>query len=605
MLLLLISFLAGVLTVLAPCTITLLPVIVGGSMAGGHSRTRALVVSISLGVSVILFTLILKVSTLFINIPQSFWQIFSGAIIFLIGLIMIFPGIWESIPSLSKLNIGSNRVLATGYKKNNFAGDVIIGASLGPVFSTCSPTYFLILATVLPKSIGEGIFYLLSYVVGLCGFLFIITLLSGKIIKKLGIVSDDRGWLKRTIGVVFLILGIAIIFGLDQKFELTLSNSIFDVTKIEQKLLSNESATGNSNIIPVNANTETNNSGIAPGSTPASRKNLGEKERVKAKSLKYAQEPEITNPSGFINTPGGQPITLAGFKGKKVVLVDFWTYSCINCQRTIPYLNAWYKKYSDQGLEIVSIHTPEFAFEKVLGNVADGVKRFGIQYPVVLDNDYGTWKAFSNQYWPRDYLIDIDGFIVHDHAGEGDYDGTEQAIQQALAERASILGNGKVSGGIVAPDDAVNMDPNKVNSPETYFGSNRNEYLANGDKNTNGAQSLSAPTDVLLNNLYLAGAWNFNPEYAETKDITAKIIYKYDAKDLYFVASSESGATVKILLDGKPITAGRGADVKADGTALIKENRLYKIVGGTDYGEHTLEIDITSGTLDAYTFTFG
>ncbi len=592
MLLFLISFLAGVLTVLAPCTITLLPVIVGGSISRGHSRTRALVITGSLGVSVILFTLILKVSTLFINIPQSFWQIFSGAIIFLIGLIMIFPSIWESIPGLSKVNVGSNRVLATGYKKNNFAGDVIIGAALGPVFSTCSPTYFLILATVLPKSIGEGIIYLFAYVIGLCGFLFVITLLSGKIIEKLGIVSDDRGWLKRIIGAVFLILGIAIIFGLDQKFELTLSSSIFDVTKIEQNILADKT----------NSNSSVNNQQPDTSTTPTT---LSQAERIKIKSLKYSQAPEITNPSGFINTPNGAPITLAGFVGKKVVLVDFWTYSCINCQRTIPYLNAWYKKYSNQGLEIVSIHTPEFAFEKVLSNVAEGVKRFGIQYPVVLDNDYGTWRAFSNQYWPRDYLIDIDGFIVHDHAGEGDYEGTEQAIQKALAERASILGAAKVSGGIVAPSDAINMDPNKVNSPETYFGSSRNEFLANGDRGLNGAQNFSVPADIRLNNLYLSGAWNFNPEYAETKDTNAKIIYKYDAKDFYFVANSTEGATVKIFLDGKPVTSGRGADVKADSTVLIKENRLYKIVEGADYGTHTIEIDIESGNLDAYTFTFG
>ncbi len=204
-------------------------------------------------------------------------------------------------------------------------------------------------------------------------------------------------------------------------------------------------------------------------------------------------------------------------------------------------------------------------------------------------------------------MIDIDGFVVHDHAGEGAYDETEQAIQKALTERASVLGQAdqvKVSGGIVAPKDAVNMNPNNVNSPETYFGSNRNEYLANGNINTSGAQTLTLPANTSLNNLYLSGVWNFAPEYAETKDTSAKIIYKYSAKDLYFVASSSGGANVKILLDGKPITLGAGADVK-DGKAFIKENRLYKIVEGADYGEHTLEIDLQNGTLDAYTFTFG
>ncbi len=231
MILFLVSFLAGVLTVLAPCTISLLPVIVGGSIAEGHSKKRSFVVVVSLGVSIILFTLILKVSTLFINIPQSFWQIFSGALITILGFIMIFPTIWERIPFLGKLNLTGNRLLATGYKKQNMTGDIIMGAALGPVFSTCSPTYFLILATVLPKSIGAGIFYLLAYVVGLCGFLLVISILSQKAIQKLDLASDSRSWIKRSIGVLFLILGIAIMFGFDQKVELFLSNNIFDITK--------------------------------------------------------------------------------------------------------------------------------------------------------------------------------------------------------------------------------------------------------------------------------------------------------------------------------------------------------------------------------------
>jgi len=597
MILFLISFLAGVLTVLAPCTISLLPVIVGGSIGEGHTKMRSLIVTSSLGVSVILFTLLLKVSTLFINIPQSFWKIFSGAIIFIIGLTMIFPAIWERFSFISKLNISSNRLLATGYQKKNFFGDIIMGAALGPVFSTCSPTYFIILATILPKSIGAGIIDLLAYVVGLCGFLFVISILSQKAIEKLGLATDERGWIKRTVGVIFLILGLLIIFGFDQKIELALSNHLFDVTTIEQRFLAKQ----------VNSNDKINNPTPSTSNipnAPAPKEGLGAAERIKLKANEYQMAPKITDPSGFVNT-NGQPMTLAQLKGKKVVLVDFWTYSCINCQRTIPYLNAWYKKYADQGLEIVGIHTPEFAFEKLPSNVEAAVKSFNIKYPVVLDNNNGTWNAFSNQYWPREYLIDIDGFIVHDHAGEGDYDGTEQAIQKALAERASILGKGQVPSGLVAPKDVVNMDPNKVNSPETYFGSNRNEYLANGDKNTAGMQTLLVPGTINLNNLYLSGTWNFNPEYAETSDTTAKIIYKYSAKDLYFVASSGAGANLKIILDGKPITTGRGIDVKTDSTAFIRENRLYKIVEDTDYGEHTLEIDLINGTLDAYTFTFG
>ena len=399
-----------------------------------------------------------------------------------------------------------------------------------------------------------------------------------------------------------------IIFGLDQKFELAVSGKIFDVTTIEQKLLGSNTNTSGGVNNSINNFVPSAPSSSQPSAT-ASEKVPDQADRIKAKSLLYPVAPEIADPSGFINTPNGAPITISQFKGNKVVLVDFWTYSCINCQRTIPYLNAWYQKYANEGLGIISIHTPEFAFEKVLSNVQAAVKSLGIQYPVVLDNDYGTWNAFGNEYWPRDYLIDTDGFIVYDHAGEGDYDVAEQAIQKALAERAAILGiNTQVSTGQVVPTDAVNMNPNLVGSPETYFGSNRNEYLANGSQSQVGTQNLVLPDSFDLNSLYLSGTWNFNPEYAETSDTNAKIVYKYSAKDLYFVAASkdaQTGATVKIILDGKPLTAEGGADVNADGTATIKENRLYKIVAGTDYGEHTIEIDVTKGTLDAYTFTFG
>ena len=169
-----------------------------------------------------------------------------------------------------------------------------------------------------------------------------------------------------------------------------------------------------------------------------------------AKTQRYKKAHELVTPDGYLNT-GGKPITLAQLKGKKVVLLDFWTYSCINCQRTIPYVDAWYDKYKSQGLEIIGVHTPEFAFEHVPANVADALKRFNITHPVVLDNEYQTWNAYGNQFWPHMYLVDIDGYIVYDHIGEGDYDVTEKAIQAALKERADALGTGaNISTSIVS-----------------------------------------------------------------------------------------------------------------------------------------------------------
>ena len=616
MILLLLSLLAGVLTVLAPCTISLLPVIVGGSLQGGqNSFKRALAVTLSLGVSVILFTLLLKVSTSLITIPQEFWQYVSGGIIFALGLTMLFPALWEKISFVGSLNRSSNRLLATGYQKHSFAGDILIGSALGPVFSSCSPTYFLILATVLPRSLTEGLVYLFAYTVGLCGALLLVAVASQKILQKFGVASDPKGWLKRGVGVLFLLLGVAIIFGYDKKLELAVANNVFDVTKIEQHLLlsqpsgtpqpggllSGTPATGVPAADSTPASTSTSaTSNTTPQTTPAQDAGV----RTRAKAAAYVKAPEIAKPSGFVNTDG-TPITIGEFKGKKVVLIDFWTYSCINCQRTLPYLKAWYDKYHDQGLEIISIHTPEFGFEKVQSNVENAVKGFGLKYPVVLDNDYGTWSAFGNQFWPRKYLIDLDGYIVYDHAGEGSYDVTERAIQKALAERAAILGSGKTATDIVAPKDVVTPEMNKVGSPETYFGSSRNEYLGSGRAGAPGTQSLSFVQATVKNTLYLSGSWTFSPEFAETTDASAKIRFRFLARDVYFVASSVGGSSLKILLDGKPVGKNAGADVSPDGSMKVKDNRLYKVIHLPDYSEHTLDIEVQNGTLDAYTFTFG
>lgn len=326
---------------------------------------------------------------------------------------------------------------------------------------------------------------------------------------------------------------------------------------------------------------------------------------ITQKSSRYPRAKELTDPSGFINTP---PFKLADIAGHKVVLLDFWTYSCINCQRTIPYLNAWYQKYKDHGLEIVGVHTPEFDFEKDYNNVSMAVKKLGIQYPVVLDNDMGTWDVYDNQFWPHEYLIDIDGFIVHDKIGEGDYAGTEQAIQAALKERDEELGiTDTIPAGIVNPADVISMDTAQVGSPETYFGSNRNEYLANGVPLNTGIQTLTVPAQLKENGLYLDGTWNFNPEFAENQG-NAKVVFQYKAKNVYIVGSSAShqAVIVKVLIDGKPIDPSMmGADVAPDGTMKIDTDRLYSIVKGVDYQGHTLELDIQGPDLDAYTFTFG
>jgi len=326
-----------------------------------------------------------------------------------------------------------------------------------------------------------------------------------------------------------------------------LGHGFFDVTTIEQKLLQlNDTSKQMLYGTTTDATNQNQTSTYKAPATTVSLRETGPK------------APEITNPSGFINT-GGVPITLAEYKGKNIVLVDFWTYSCINCQRTIPYVESWYAKYKDEGLVVVSIHTPEFAFEKVQSNVQAAVVKLGITYPVVMDNDYGTWNAFGNEYWPQKYLINEYGQVIYAHSGEGDYDVTEKEIQKALSE----LSGKPITGDVTGTIKEIIPDPG---SPETYFGSNRNgylEYLGDGIPGQSGLQNFILPnvSSRGLNRLYLGGTWDIEPEYAQSQGSNV-IDYMYNAKGVYFVAGSATPMDVEVQSDGKLLPANiAGADI--------------------------------------------
>lgn len=309
---------------------------------------------------------------------------------------------------------------------------------------------------------------------------------------------------------------------------------------------------------------------------------------------------EFVNPSGYVNT-NGKAIKLADYIGEKVVLLDIMTYSCINCQRTFPYLKAWYEMYEDDGLIVIGIHTPEFAFEKNQANVEDAMQRFGLNFPVILDNDYETWRAYKNNYWPHKYLIDIHGNVVYEHVGEGAYDKTEQKIRELLKEREQVLG---IEVGL---DDSLvsEMVPEiKTNarSPETYFGSFRNELLMNGVAKKAGKQSFSLPSALSLNKLYLNGEWNIEGEFAEAV-LNSEVHYKYSAKEVYIVAEAENGGTITVLQDGQVVGTSAGADVE-NGMVEVGKSRLYKLINNDKGAEHLLELRVSPG-VKLFAFTFG
>lgn len=317
----------------------------------------------------------------------------------------------------------------------------------------------------------------------------------------------------------------------------------------------------------------------------------------------YPQAPNLSGIAGYINAEDG--FNLEDAEGK-VILVDFWTYSCINCIRTLPYLTAWDEKYRDEGLVIIGVHTPEFEFEKEYDNVKAAVEKHGIKYPVVLDNSFSTWRAYSNRFWPHKYLVDKDGFIRYDHIGEGSYDETEKVIQELLEER----NNASASGGSVSVN-ATDVDFIQINTPEIYFGykfalPNRN-HLGNEEGFQPGEDvAYSIPQDIKLNKAYLEGTWKNSEDYMELVSESGKVVLKYEAKVVNIVAGMPANLT--FTLDGKNLSADElGSDASLENgqaAAAVEEQDLYGLVDD-EYSERTIEIEVDGKGFRIYTFTFG
>ncbi|MFZ0367673.1 MAG: thioredoxin family protein [Nitrososphaeraceae archaeon] len=321
----------------------------------------------------------------------------------------------------------------------------------------------------------------------------------------------------------------------------------------------------------------------------------------------FKKAPEFTGITSYINTNATE---LSDLKGK-VVLVDFWTYSCINCIRTLPYLVDWNHKYSDKGLVIVGVHSPEFEFEKNIDNVKQAVTRFGIKYPVLLDNDHGTWNAFQNSYWPRKYLVDSEGYIRYDHIGEGGYVETENAIKNLLSERSNqqSIEISNINQTKLTVPGAQSVDFNQIKTPELYFGYQYaraqlgNIEGFNPDKTVN----YTIPTSNLKSNvIYLQGLWKNNPDSMELVGPDGKIILSYSSKSVNIVAGGKGEISVKE--DGKNTQTNnpfKGNELDTEGKLNIDGQRLYNIADHGDYGNHHIEINAKGSGFKLYTFTFG
>lgn len=329
----------------------------------------------------------------------------------------------------------------------------------------------------------------------------------------------------------------------------------------------------------------------------------------------FKKAPDFAKIAGYINTEEGRSINLKDLKGK-VVLVDFWTYSCINCIRTLPYLVDWNEKYADKGLVIVGVHSPEFEFEKDIDNVKAAVQKYGIKYPVIQDNDKGTWDAYQNRYWPRKYLVDNEGYIRYDHIGEGGYAETEKVIQSLLVERAAQTGisaiNLNTNTNTTTPENVQTVDFTKVKTPELYFGYEfARAPLGNSEGfKPNQIVTYSVPqrSDLKPNTIYLIGDWKNNADNMELQSDTGSIALAYSAKSVNIVAGGKGGGEeLSISEDGVALTnkSGRGIDLSEQGKLVVNGQRLYNLVMHEGYDWHSLIIDVKGKGFQIYTFTFG
>jgi len=567
MLLLLISLVAGVLTILAPCVLPLLPVIIGGSVGGNaKEKARPYIIGASLAASIIVFTLILKVSTILINLSPNVLNWLSGGLLVALGVATVLPELWEKLVIRLNWQAASQRLLGRGERnKDKYIGPVLIGVALGPVFASCSPTYAFILASILPSSFGAGLIYLATYALGLALALLAVALAGRRLIARFAWAVDTHGLFRRLLGVLFIAIGVVIIAGYEVRIEVAVANHLpFDETKIERLLLAKQHK---QNIFHNLSQSLASSSVLNVQPTPA---------------------PALQGLTNWINSP---PLTLTQLNGK-VVLVDFWTYSCINCIRSIPYVEKWYQTYQAKGFVVLGINTPEFAFEHNPANVAAAVKTDGITYPVALDNNYDTWNAFNNDSWPADYLIDKSGNVRYISLGEGDYDKTEKAIQQLL--------------GISAPLQTAkfSVPVSQDQTPETYFGTNRAANYVGTPALTDGAATFQATNSLAQNNWTISGSWQINPEYITSASGGSTVTFHFVAKDVYMVAGTANDQPASVMVNLPAADAGQfGGDV-SNGSVTVGGSRLYHIVSLNDFSDASVTLTVPPN-VSLYTFTFG
>ena len=651
MILFLLAYLGGVLTILSPCILPVLPFVF--ARADQPFARSGLPMLIGMALTFALVATLAAVAGGWAVAANQYGRFAAIALLALFGIALLFPELSDRLtrPLVAlgdRLSQSADKSVGEG--RSTVLASLLLGVATGLLWAPCAgPVLGLILTgAALQGASVETTFLLLVYAAGAATSLALALLVGGRVFAAMKRSLGVGEWVRRGLGVAVLAAVVAIALGLDTGF---LTNvSLASTASIEQGLVdkfqappkdtdaamkpsvvmngpammtgepsmmkSDQSKMAGSSVVmngPAmmtgdSAMMKSDSAGMSGnGALMSANPAMMMKPMPVAKSEDLPVEGPAPSFAGAVEWLNSPPLTAEALKGK-VVLVDFWTYSCINCLRAIPYVRAWAEKYKDQGLVVIGVHAPEFAFEKNIDNVKKAAADLKLTYPIAIDNDYAIWRAFDNQYWPAHYFIDAEGRIRHHHFGEGDYDGSERVIQKLLAEAGKSAASADLVKVSASGAEAA-ADMKDVQSPETYVGYNRAENFASpGGAVPDARHAYAAPTPR-LNEWGLAGDWTVGGERASLNDKDGAIVYRFHARDLHLVLGpGDDGKPVRfrVTVDGAAPGDNHGADIDADGQGVVTGQRLYQLVRQSGaVADHTFEIKFLDPGVQAYAFTFG
>jgi len=560
----LLVYLGGVFTILSPCILPVLPFVFASS--GRPFARSALPLLLGMAATFALVGSLAVVGGRWAAQANEVGRWIALAVFAVFGLALLSTRLSTAL-SQPLIALG-NRLHGAADARRGVIGSLLLGAATGLLWAPCAgPILGLVLtgAAVYGPSVRTSLL-LLAYGAGAATSLAVVLLAGGRVFAALKRSLGAEEWLRRALGATVLVAVFAVAVGADRGVLTRVSHA--STTGLESRLLTRFD--------------------------PQAAQSMSALKRM----------PELSGATGWVNSA---PLTRAALKGH-VVLVDFWTYSCINCLRTLPYLRAWDERYRDSGLIVLGVHSPEFAFEHSPDNVRRAVSELGIRYPVALDNDFALWRAFDNRYWPAHFLIDAQGRVRERHYGEGDYEETERMLRTLLMEAGATLpasGEAAPGAGIEAAASATRDS----RSPETYLGYARAERMAGPGVTRDRPAEYSSTAVSDLNDWGLDGRWSVGPQAVRLDSPGGRIVYRFRGRDLHLVlgpAADGRPVRFRVTLDGQSPGAAHGADVAPDGAGAVTEQRLYQLVRQDDPERpHTFTIEFMDPGVEAFAFTFG